>query len=228
MSTMVRETARSAARWVFWFTPLRRFMYPKYVYNFTPEQLAFLVGCINKTKPLEGAIYEIGCGAGCTTLFLNRHLQCSGIKRRYVCIDTFKGFTRSDVSWEILHRGKKAGDYREFAVNSPQWFRYTMRANSCDVVCLPMDVQDYQFREKISFCLVDVDLYKPTSYALSNLWPVLEPGGIIVVDDCRERNRWDGAYQAYTEFTKTMGLPETVVLDKLGVVEKAGAALRST
>jgi hypothetical protein len=34
---MVRERAKSAARWALWFTPLRRLMYPKYVYNFTPE-----------------------------------------------------------------------------------------------------------------------------------------------------------------------------------------------
>lgn len=208
-------------RTLLWHTPFRRFMYYRYSYNFTPEQLAFLIHCINETREVPGDIIEIGCATGHTTCFLNRHLQTAGIAKDYYCIDTFGGFTAEDVSYEVAERGKKRSDLTGFRANRLKWFEYTLKENGCQrTFCVQTDVQKYQFCRQVSFCLLDVDLYRPTRYALQNVWNVLSPGGIIVVDDCKPGNRYDGALQAYTEFTESQKMPRQFELDKLGVVRK--------
>lgn len=196
-------------------------MYYRYAYSFTPEQLAFFVTCLNETREVEGDVLEIGCAAGHTTCFLSRHLQVSGIQKPYYCIDTFRGFLKKDVSYEVSERGKKWSDFSGFRVNRLKWFQYTMKRNGCENVrCVKTDVQNHQFIRPTSFCLVDVDLYRPTLYALQSIWPLLSPGGIIVVDDCRPANQFDGALQAYTEFTQSRAIPQRFQFDKLGILQK--------
>ena len=193
----------------------------RYAYNFTPEQLAFLVHCINETRGIPGDIFEIGCAAGHTTCFLNRHLQTSGIAKDYYCIDTFSAFTPDDAAFEIAERGKKRSDFSCFRSNSLKRFKYTLKQNSCRrTFCVQTDVQRYELRRQISFCLLDVDLYRPTICALQKIWPMLSPGGIIVVDDCKPDNQFDGAMQAYEEFTETQKIPPRFLLDKLGILQK--------
>jgi hypothetical protein len=47
----------------------------------------------------------------------------------------------------------------------------------------------------------------------------MAPGGVIVVDDCLADNMYDGALQAYREFTAAQGLPERITHGKLGVID---------
>jgi hypothetical protein len=79
---------------------------------------------------------------------------------------------------------------------------------------------EYASLRQIAFCLLDVDLYIPTSIALPKIFEILSPGAMIVVDDCIPDDRWDGALQAYTEFVKSRGLPVNIVGKKLGIIEK--------
>jgi O-methyltransferase len=216
-----RSMISNVARALLWYTPFRRFMYYRYAYNFTPEQLTFFVQCINETRDVRGDIFELGCATGHTTCFLNRHLQTAGIAKDYYCIDTFGGFTTADVAFEIEKRGKKRADFIGFRNNSLKRFEYTLKQNSClRTFCVQSDVQQYEFQRPVSFCLLDVDLYQPTISALRKVWAMLSPGGMIVVDDCKPANQFDGALQAYTEFTKSERLPSRYTLDKLGILKK--------
>lgn len=73
----------------------------------------------------------------------------------------------------------------------------------------------------ISFSLLDVDLYRPTHKALQELYEVLSPGGIIVVDDCDSSDiRWDGSDQAYKEFMNEIDQAPQISHGKLGVIKK--------
>jgi len=149
----------------------------------------------------------------------------TGICKRRESLKITTALTRSvdtaDVAFEIEKRGKKRSDFIGFRNNSLKWFEYTLKQNSCHrTFCVQSDVQRYEFRRPVSFCLLDVDLYQPTISALRKVWPMLSPGGMIVVDDCKPANQFDGAMQAYTDFTESQGLPSRHLLDKLGIVTK--------
>src|SRR6266481_921767 len=209
-------------RHLLWYTPFRRYMFHRYGYNFSPGQLAFLVQCLDETRNVPGNIFEIGCSAGQSACFLSQHLRSLKTGKNYYCIDTFSGFTRDDVAFETGSRGKGGHDYSGFRLNSLKWFKYTLALNGCtNVHPVQADANDYQFTAPVSLCILDVDLYRPTLHALENLWPHLSPGGMVVVDDCLPNNKFDGAYQAYLEFTTTYRIEPNIVLDKLGIIRRS-------
>jgi ubiquinone/menaquinone biosynthesis C-methylase UbiE len=73
----------------------------------------------------------------------------------------------------------------------------------------------------LCFVLLDVDLYRPMKKSLKQLYRVLTPNGIIIVDDCDSKVKaWDGADQAYKEFMQEINQPAQIVHDKLGIVRK--------
>ena len=74
--------------------------------------------------------------------------------------------------------------------------------------CSFSDLRESARKSKVESCLLPCN------------WPMLSLGGIIVVDDCKPDNQFDGAMQAYTEFTATHKMPPRFVLDKLGILEK--------
>jgi len=55
---------------------------------------------------------------------------------------------------------------------------------------------------------------------LPKIYRTLSPGGIVVVDDCKAPNVYDGDLLAYEEFLQEEGLPSKIVVDKLGVLRR--------
>ncbi len=82
------------------------------------------------------------------------------------------------------------------------------------------DIKTYDMEplSPISFCLIDVDLYLPVKAALEKVVRLMHPGGIVVVDDCQEHPLWDGALQAYQEFTSEHGIDPKIVEGQFGLV----------
>lgn len=211
---------------LFW-SPLRSYLLHRYRYAFTPAQLARLVALATEAAAAPGDFCEVGCYRGYTTVWLNRHLDAIAPAKRYWAIDTFGGFVADDVAHERQTRGKdSAADRRaldKFTINSPRRFDATMRQNGITrVTAHAAAVQDFAFPAAARFCfvLLDVDLYLPTKAALGKLWPLLSPGGLIVVDDCQEHHVYDGSRQALGEFCAANGLTHEVVETKLGVLRK--------
>ncbi len=209
--------------------------YPNYNFQMTPRQLVFLASCIDRIKDIEGSIVEIGCAHGLTTTFLYEYMRASAFKKHYVCIDTFSGFTESDVKVEVDSRGKEGSHYdHPFTDNRREWFLEALaKRDITDLEVMQADVTQLsadKLPEKIAFCLVDVDLYQPVKVALGKIFPRMAEGGIIVTDDCWSTSTYgfvktdvasiyDGAMQAYREFIAEKGLPERLVEDKLGIID---------
>jgi O-methyltransferase len=217
-----KTMASIGVRTLLWYTPLRRFTFYRYWYNFTPEQLAFFVRCINRTRKVPGDIVEVGCANGHTACFLSRHLQAAGISKDYYCIDTFDGFTARDTTFEVTRRGKKPTELGGFRSNSLKWLEYTLKRNSCKrTYGIQADIETHEFNRPISFCLVDVALYRPTLATLRKAWPMISPGGLVVVGNCKPCNSFDGAMEAFAEFTETEKITPRYVLGRLGILQKA-------
>lgn len=217
---------RLVKRAMLW-SPLRSYLLYKYRYAFTPAQLARLIALADEAAAVPGDFCEIGCYRGYTTVFLNKHLDQIAPNKRYWALDTFGGFVPSDVAHEEQQRQKNSaadkGALRKFTVNSKRWFERTLQFNEITRVSVcATSVQDFVFPEAARFCfiLVDVDLYLPTKAALEKLWPRLNAGGVIVVDDCHHGHVYDGSRQALEEFCATRTLRFDVIETKLAVLRK--------
>lgn len=207
-------------------TPLRRYFFPKYLYNFSPLQLCYLCQCIEQTRDVPGAVAEVGCSNGLTTIFLNKYMTGSNIEKPYLAVDTFSGFVAEDLAYEAANRGKQKKQLARFEVNKKKWYDGTMRSNDiARVRSIEADVNKFDLRTlgPLSFALLNVDLYRPMKKAMPELYETLSPGGIMIVDDCAaEHIRWDGSDQAYKEFMNERGLAVQILHGKLGIIRKPG------
>jgi O-methyltransferase len=195
----------------------------KYPYMNPPSELMELTRqllSVNST----GSVVEVGCNQGWTTCFLVEALMEQGLKRDYVCIDTFTGFTPADAEVEYKSRGKAAGTYDDnFLINHPKWLKASLQRfgySSVSVHKADATTFNYQALGKIAFALIDLDLYRPVRESLKRIIPHIVKGGMVVVDDCNnaENGRWDGAYQAFMETCQERNIPPEIVCRKLGII----------
>lgn len=151
-------------------------------------------------------------------------MDAQNIQKDYYAIDTFSGFVPEDIEFEVANRGKTKGLFTGWKGNKKKWFDVAMRENKITRVCsIETDVNKFDLRTigPLSFSLLDVDLYRPMKKALLELYEVLSPGGIIIVDDCDPSSlRCDGSDQAYREFMKERNQTERMIYGKLGVIRK--------
>ncbi len=200
-------------------------LYGKYdhSFNFSITQLIFLCQCLGKVKEVKGDIAEIGANEGKTTVFLNKYMDAEKIDKKYYALDTFSGFTSCDIDYEVSLRQKDPSFYTGFKA-SKKAFDIVMNRNKINrVVSIQADVNNYNLKSfgRLSFALLDVDLYRPMKKSLSELYDILTPNGIIVVDDCDNGNiLWDGSDQAYKEFMHEINQPVEILFGKLGIIRK--------
>jgi SAM-dependent methyltransferase len=218
-------------------TPLYRSLFNVYQFGFGPTQLIFLTECITSVSAVSGSFVEAGCAYGATTVFLNKFMDEMNIIRDcYYALDTFSGFQKEHVDYEVSRGRKSLGRWRNlanvyhsydlrslFGDNDQSWFNKIMKLNGITrVKSLKTDVSNFDFSiiAPIAFCLLDVDLYIPIRDSLPRIYDAMSPGGVLIVDDCRPNDMWDGALRAYEEFIKAKGIPREIVYEKLGVIRK--------
>jgi O-methyltransferase len=179
-----------------------------------PERLEVLLETLRDLRAVPGAILEVGCFRGGTTVEACRVLRELGVERDYVCVDTFAGFV-PDQFEEDEHLGTSSALEQGFARNPIVLVRRTLRWAGFGHVRLVQGdiatVPDEQLPAKVATCLLDVDLAVPTYEGLKRILPRLAEGGKILVDDCDEGTNWRGARVGYTRFVAEQGLPEKYV-----------------
>lgn len=182
-----------------------------------------MVSTLDSIKHVQGSVVEAGCFAGASTIFLSEHLRDIG-PRLYFAIDTFGGFMASDVDHELSVRGKgkqKPTFQDGFSENRKEWVERTLSlAGHGDVNVVQADVAslDYKPFGPIAFALIDVDLYLPVQKALQLIAPHMSHGGVIIVDDCKPDNVFDGAWQAYVEWCEAHQIKTEIAHEKLGLL----------
>jgi hypothetical protein len=185
-----------------------------------PERLYAYLDTLWERRDLDGAIVEIGCFRGGTTRIAFQFLQRTGHEKRYVCVDTFGGFTTEQLERD-LRRGVSKRWRAGFSANSRILFERLMRHYGCSVEIVEADVATMAgavLPGAIAVCLLDVDLEVPTYEGLRRVWPRLAPGGAILVDDCSEcDNPFPGARSGYRRFLKEEHLEERYLMG-MGVV----------
>ncbi len=206
---------------------LRNVMLPEYRYWVDPGELSAMVGLIDATRGTGGAIVEIGVARGDTSVFLLEHLRTTGDERGLVLVDTFEGFTRESIDYEVANRRKRATELSDYSYGSARVFNHGLaRLGYTNYRIIEGDCSKVDWEEigPIGAVFLDVDLYLPTAVTLEALWPRIVPGGGIVLDDCVEPAWCDGALQAYREFIERHGLPFVRVGGKGAMLRKPGGA----
>ena len=171
--TFVQSRAAGAIKRLAMLTGAHRALFDRYDYMFDPDQLMVLVDTVTATDHIQGSLLEVGCAGGATTVFLNRHLDVLGSDLRYVAVDTFAGFTDEEIAVE---RQRGHGErYRWLFRNyDKSYFDQTMANNDVTrVTSVEADANTYDFsrHDRISWCLIDVDLYRPVKAALAGVLP---------------------------------------------------------
>ena len=88
---------------------------------------------------VEGAVLEVGCFRGATTVAACRAMKQAGVRKRYVCVDTFAGFVADQFESDVAH-GTPETFRSGFAENPREMFDRTMRHLELDVESIEADI----------------------------------------------------------------------------------------
>jgi hypothetical protein len=217
-------------------TALAPLLYRYPPFALAPERLYILMHYLIQTKDVPGAVVEIGCHLGGTAVIANRLLKGLGVRKPYLCIDTFDGFVGEQFAADVA-LGTPSHDLKLFSGNSKSLVAKILHHHGCDGVRLLqgdiMTLPEQALPNECSLVFVDVDLTRPTYVALERFWPRLMPGGAMLVDDCGEQSSWKAGI-GFGHFCREHGLPaqyayEMGVLlrpateDRRSAVDQAGA-----
>ncbi|UUZ57714.1 TylF/MycF family methyltransferase [Nocardioides sp. B-3] len=110
----------------------------------------------------------------------------------------------------MKERGKDPREYDKFRYGDAHRFERNLRKQGYDafrIVEGDASAFDWSSLTSVGALLLDIDVYEPTMKVLEAVYPMLAPGGGIVLDDCLPDNPWDGSLRAYREFIEARGLP---------------------
>jgi O-methyltransferase len=174
-----------------------------------------------KRDGVPGDFAELGVYKGESAKILHR----MDPSRSFHLFDTFEGFRAEDLSGET----GEAATYttRNFADTSLELARRTIGGND-NVIFHPgwfpssapsLSPSPNWGRDGVgAYALVnlDADLYAPTSAALEYFYPLLSPGGVIIIHDYNYK--WPGIKKAVDEFVKKISGTMVMVPDMEGSV----------
>jgi O-methyltransferase len=180
--------------------------YPIISDQVTRERLRVVLSEFEKVlqKNVAGDIVEFGCYIGTTSLFLRRLLDAYKHSREHVLhvYDSFSGLPEKSMKDNSVAGDQfKAG---ELNVSKKQLLHEFHKAN-----LVPPKVHKGWFSEltskdvpeHIAFAFLDGDFYDSILDSLNLIWPRLEAGAIVTVDDFG-REALPGAERAVRDFLR--------------------------
>jgi O-methyltransferase len=177
------------------------------------ERIASLIDAVRHISQsgVPGAIVECGVWRGGSMMAAALALLEAGDARDLYLFDTFAGMT-APTDLDVDHRGDTAlasysetlaGDHSDWCYASIEDVTANLRSTGyptqrCHFIagdvlqtiptCAP---------EEIAILRLDTDWYESTRHELTQLFPRLQPGGILIVDDY---GHWNGCRQAVDEY----------------------------
>lgn len=160
--------------------------------------LTALEQTLNNQTP--GAVVELGCYIGTTSLFIRRVLNEHHDNRPFHVYDSFAGLPpKSAQDSSAAGVDFKAG---ELAVSKKQFLEQFHRAHLEAPTAHKAwfnDLTDADLPSPIAFAFLDGDFYESILTSLQLVWPRLTAGGVIAVDDYR-RDSLPGVERAIVDF----------------------------
>lgn len=154
-----------------------------------------LSGCIERDVP--GAVVELGCNQGLTSVFLQATTAVHGQPRDLHVFDSFEGLPRPTPQDTL--RGipllSADGNSRRVSLQGKMKVGTGLLRDNFDRFGMSQPVVHQGFFEQtlpqeippvIAFALLDSDFYESILLSLQSVYPRMSPGGVVVIDDyCR-------------------------------------------
>lgn len=182
-----------------------------------PERLFNLIEAVRHVERhgISGDIVECGVWRGGSMMAVAMTLLRLGNSNRHLhLLDTFEGMPAPDHDRDVSLQGKSAVPEWEGQKNA-DGTGSTWCYASLDEVRAALDSTGYPSSqlhfvkglvedtlpeaapERISILRLDTDFYESTRHELNHLFPLLEHGGVLILDDY---DYWGGARQAVDEY----------------------------
>jgi O-methyltransferase len=161
---------------------------------------------------IPGAVVECGVWRGGSMMLAARTLLLAGVDDRELYLfDTYKGMsqpTERDVSWtgapaEQRWREQQRGDVNEWAFASVEEVKRNLAGTGYPMERVNLvegrveETIPVNAAERIALLRLDTDWYDSTYHELVHLFPRLERGGVLIVDDY---GHWKGAREAVDQY----------------------------
>lgn len=147
-----------------------------------------------------GAIVELGCYIGTTSLFIRRVMNENKDNRPFHVYDSFEGLPpKSTQDSSAAGIDFKAG---ELAVSKKQFMEQFRRAHLEPPIAHKAwfsNLTDADLPDHIAFAFLDGDFYESILTSLQLVWPRLDNDGIITIDDYH-RETLPGVERAILDF----------------------------
>ncbi len=164
-----------------------------------------------KIDQVAGVFVELGVYQGESARIIH-HLDPA---RPFHLFDTFSGFTALDLQMETGEAATYTPD--NFKDTSVQSVLKKIDGNHNIIIHQGYFPQSaVNFTGQVAMVNLDADLYNPTKAGLEFFYPLLSPGGIIMVHDYNYR--WPGIIRAVDEFVKTIPEHKVILPDISGTV----------
>ena len=181
----------------------------------SPERVAALADAVRYTvvNAIPGDIVECGVWRGGSMMAVARTLVALGDTSRDLWLfDTYEGMsppTAEDVSYSgrsaeaILAKTPREAGMNYWCIASVEDVAENIRGTGYPpdrIHLVKGKVEDTLPAEglgRIALLRLDTDWYESTRHELVHLWPRLEPGGVMIVDDY---GHWQGARRAVDEY----------------------------
>lgn len=167
---------------------------------------------------IQGALVECGVWRGGSVLAMIRTLQRFGVDDREVYLfDTFQGMTApTDLDVSSFHEpaldtwlrdkdaGRQSWDYffdpSLYTLKTVQDLLFSTgypRERLHFVVGPVEETLPREDPDQIAVLRLDTDWYESTKHEMLHLYPLVSPGGVLIIDDY---GHWDGARRAVEEY----------------------------
>lgn len=201
----------------------------------TPERIASLVNAVNYLvkNNIDGDFVECGVWRGGSTMAAIDTLVKTGDKNREIYLyDTYEGMseptehdkvftgTAADELMNTSDKNDPTSVWCYSALEEVQKNVGTLRYPAGKVHYIKGKVEDsipQTLPGKIALLRLDTDWYESTAHELKHLYPLLVPGGVIIIDDY---GHWEGARKAVDEYIVENKLP--LLLNRIDYTGRIG------
>jgi O-methyltransferase len=169
------------------------------------SQCCYFARLLERVDDVGGDVVECGVATGKSFALLAALIRSSGRQRTLWGFDSWSGLPPPSSEDEGSARGE--GAFSDASLNEVKLRLAQFDVHELDRIRLVQGRLEETLSaasiERVAFAHLDVDLYDSYRLCLENLWPKLQPGGIMALDEYAHPD-WPGATKAVDEFLATL------------------------